>query len=224
MIVAATESITAATTHRNREVGVRRICLVCVLVVTSMAAAAWGAKLVTRSSRPAHAHLRLHASKLTAHRHHKVQRLHQRHTNATGARKAGTNVTSSTAVTTQGSSAFLFGDQAIEASGDSNPAGTAEAFAVNDQVNADATSISVYVDTPNVATLLLAGLYSNRSGHPGSLLATGSLAAPTAGALSASRQTRFDAATIAPRAPLELSLLERRWHPIGGGGSGYRQR
>ena len=76
--------------------------------------------------------------------------------------------------------AVLIGDQNIESTLDSNSAGSAEAFPFSQATGGTASSISVYVDSQNTARTLTAGLYSNSSGHPGALLASGSLA-PKAG-------------------------------------------
>jgi hypothetical protein len=76
--------------------------------------------------------------------------------------------------------AVLIGDQNIESALDSSSAGSAEAFPFSQATAGTASSISVYVDSQNTATTLTAGLYSDSSGHPGALLASGSLA-PKAG-------------------------------------------
>ncbi|MGH8589930.1 MAG: DUF4082 domain-containing protein, partial [Gammaproteobacteria bacterium] len=41
--------------------------------------------------------------------------------------------------------------------------------------------LSVYVDTGSTATSLIAGIYSDKSGHPGNRLAQGTLSAPESG-------------------------------------------
>lgn len=81
-----------------------------------------------------------------------------------------------------GADPVLFGDQTIEATSETAPAGLADAFPFNDQITGTAASISVYVDSSNRASKLIAGLYSDKRGRPGSLLATGSLSLPAAGA------------------------------------------
>jgi hypothetical protein len=82
----------------------------------------------------------------------------------------------------RGGDPVLLGDQNIESIVASNPAGSAEAFSFVDQISGTPTSINVYVDARNRATTLVAGLYSDRSGHPGSLLTTGSIASLQASA------------------------------------------
>ncbi len=84
--------------------------------------------------------------------------------------------------TRSGGDPVLFGDRNVEPTLDSNPAGLAEAFPFSSQTTGTATSISVYVDSHNKAPALVAGLYSNSDGHPGSRLASGSLSSPRAGA------------------------------------------
>ncbi len=76
----------------------------------------------------------------------------------------------------------LLGDQQIEATVDTNGAGSAEAFPFTAQSGGTATSIAVYVDSHNHATTLAAGLYSDNNGHPGSLLVSGLHSDPKAGA------------------------------------------
>jgi hypothetical protein len=75
----------------------------------------------------------------------------------------------------------LLGDQAVEAASDSNPAGVAEAFQTTATGSGSVATLSVYVDTGSTASRLVAGVYTNASGHPGSLLTQGTLNAPVAG-------------------------------------------
>ena len=77
---------------------------------------------------------------------------------------------------------ILFGDQTIESTTDSITTGSARAFPVSDPTTGTAMSISVYVDARNRARTLIAGLYSDSSGRPGSLLTSGSFSSPQAGA------------------------------------------
>ena len=64
---------------------------------------------------------------------------------------------------------------------DSNPQGTAQAFQAQAAVTGWVTDLPVYVDTGSTATSLIAGIYSDNSGHPGSQLAQGTLSAPGSG-------------------------------------------
>ena len=80
------------------------------------------------------------------------------------------------------SDAVLFGDQALEPTLDSNAPGSAEAFPVYNGTTGTASSITVYVDSRSQASGLVAGLYSDDNGHPGSLLDSALDPSPTAGA------------------------------------------
>jgi hypothetical protein len=110
------------------------------------------------------------------------------HTLSAVARDAAGNTTTATAVpvTVQNTSppplTYLFGDQTIEPGNDSNTAGVAEAFTTTAPTAGTVRKVTVYVASGSTATTLVAGLYSDAGGHPGTLLATGTLAAPTAGA------------------------------------------
>jgi hypothetical protein len=76
----------------------------------------------------------------------------------------------------------LLGDQNVEAAGDSDVGGTAEAFRTTATASGQLTALNVYVATGSAATTLVAGVYGDGGGRPGSLLAQGSLAAPASGA------------------------------------------
>jgi hypothetical protein len=76
----------------------------------------------------------------------------------------------------------LFGNQVVEPALDANPPGSAEAFPFSATTSGSTSSISVYVDSRSHASSLIAGLYSDRNGHPGSLLTAGSLSRPARGA------------------------------------------
>ena len=76
----------------------------------------------------------------------------------------------------------LLGNEAVESNRDSLSGGQAEAFPFPARASGAAGAIHVYIDSPNTATTLLVGLYSNADGRPGSLLSKGSLSAPPAGA------------------------------------------
>jgi Right handed beta helix region len=68
---------------------------------------------------------------------------------------------------------MMFGDQSVEGGLDWNPAGSAEAFPFSDTASGTVRAISIYVDSHSNAKTLIAGLYSDRKGHPGTLLASG---------------------------------------------------
>jgi hypothetical protein len=90
--------------------------------------------------------------------------------------------TNTTKMATAGSDPVLFGDQTVESTQDSNPAGVAQAWPFTNSRSGTTASISIYVDSANAATTLMVGLYASNNGSPGPLLASGSLAYPTSGA------------------------------------------
>jgi hypothetical protein len=77
----------------------------------------------------------------------------------------------------------LVGTDTIGPATDSNPQGKAEACQTyaGTTITGWVTSLSVYVDTGSTATKLIAGLYKDNNGHPGALLAQGTLQSPKAG-------------------------------------------
>ena len=76
----------------------------------------------------------------------------------------------------------LLGDPSVGSFQDNDAAGLAEAFQFRASASGDAQSISVYVDSGSRAGGLAVGVYADNSGHPGSLLASGSTSALVAGA------------------------------------------
>ena len=87
----------------------------------------------------------------------------------------------SATVTAAPPSTFLLGDQGLEAKTDYNAAGLAEAFKTTASASGTLGKLTVYVDATSTATSLTAGLYADNGGHPGTLLAQGSINAPVAG-------------------------------------------
>ena len=79
-------------------------------------------------------------------------------------------------------SSFLVGSQQVQSAADSNPAGMAQAFSYTATASGTTSDIDLYVNTGTTATKVLVGLYSGSSGKPGSLLASGSITSPKAGA------------------------------------------
>ena len=77
----------------------------------------------------------------------------------------------------------LVGTETIGPATNSNPQGKAEAFQTyaGTTITGWVTNLSVYVDTGSTATKLIAGLYNDNNGHPGTLLAQGTLQSPKAG-------------------------------------------
>jgi hypothetical protein len=74
------------------------------------------------------------------------------------------------------------GDASVEPSTDSDPGGLAEAFRTTAASTGTVSTLTVYVDASSAATTLVAGLYADNAGHPGTLLTQGSQANPTLGA------------------------------------------
>src|SRR5262245_51582585 len=83
------------------------------------------------------------------------------------------------------SAAQLLGNSLIASSMDSNVPGQAEAFQFTASASGTLATLMVYVDSNSSAPGLVAGLYSNVNGHPGTLLAQGSIANPAVGAWNA---------------------------------------
>lgn len=73
------------------------------------------------------------------------------------------------------------GTQTVGSNLDSNPAGLAEAFEATATATGTVGSLSVYVDPSSTATTLVAGLYSDDAGQPGTLLSQGSISPPAPG-------------------------------------------
>lgn len=76
---------------------------------------------------------------------------------------------------------FVVGDKNVAPVTDSIPKGKAQAFQTQAAVTGWVTSLSVYVDTSSTATKLVAGLYTDKNGYPGTLLAQGALGSPGSG-------------------------------------------
>jgi hypothetical protein len=148
--------------------------------------------------RRTHAHIQVHST-----------------TRKSGAGKRGAGHVGSGKPTVGGADPVLFGDQTIEATSDSAPAGSANAFPFNDQITGTAATISIYVGSNNQASGLVAGIYSDKHGRPGSLLATGSLSLPTAGA--------WDTMSISSTS---ISAGRTYWIAVlgSGGGLSFRDR
>ena len=153
----------------------RRMPLLCALCVSVMAAAALaatalagagaGTGLLLAQARPAPKH-----GKAATHRTKKSGRQH------------GTRASRSSGVTAASADdPVLFGDQTIESNRDWNRAGSPEAFRFQDATSGSASSITVYIDSKNRATTLIAGVFSDNNGQPASLLTSGSLRSPKAG-------------------------------------------
>jgi hypothetical protein len=106
---------------------------------------------------------------------------------------------------------------------DYNPAGLAEAFQTTAGDSGSVDTLNVFVDSASTATTLIAGVYSDYGGHPGSLLGTGTLNSPTPGAWNAvtlgspASVTSGSTYWIAILGPSGAGTLRFRDHCCGGG-------
>lgn len=75
----------------------------------------------------------------------------------------------------------ILGSATIAPATDTDSIGVAEAFKATASSSGTANALYVYVDASSTATTLVAGLYTDNGGHPGTLLAQGSLSGPAAG-------------------------------------------
>lgn len=152
----------------------RRIAL-CAVVCLSLSGALAQARPL--SSTPSS---RSTVSQKSAHTpsHHKRAKKHRREQTTT---KLSTTTTKPS-LASPGESSTLFGDTTVEPGLDSNTAGWAEAFPYTSRLDGRASSIEVYLAPQNKATSLVAGIYSNSSGDPRSLLTSGTLSSLKAGA------------------------------------------
>ena len=112
-------------------------------------------------------------------------------TNATWVAQGGTAQRPSTHATqtsgTRAPATVLLGYDAAGPAPASSPAGRPESFRFADRRSGSVSSIHVFIASRNRAKSLVAGLYSNANGHPGSLLTVGALNHPKAGAWNALR-------------------------------------
>ncbi|MFL5929577.1 MAG: peroxidase family protein, partial [Gaiellaceae bacterium] len=89
---------------------------------------------------------------------------------------------SGTGVAPPPSATFVLGSQTIQAKAVAPAAGTATAFKTSTASAGTVSNVRVFVDTGSTATGLQVALYTNTStNHPGTRLATGTLASPVAG-------------------------------------------
>jgi hypothetical protein len=107
----------------------------------------------------------------------------------------------------------LLGDTAVEWQYDHLSAGQAEAFHFQARTSGMARAVHVYTGASTTAGTLIAGLYSAAAGNPGSLLGSGSSAAPEPGTW-----------TSVSIAPVELHAGTTYWLAILGRGGRLRYR
>jgi hypothetical protein len=134
---------------------------------------------------------------------HKTQR---RHTSGARRERPTKALRAAAAAVLPAGDPVLFGDQAVESGLDSNASGWPEAFRFADSSTGTVSSIFVYVDSHNRATKLIAGLYSDQAGNPGTLITTGYVTSPHAGAWN---QVPVTAAPIQSGRTYWIALLGR---------------
>jgi hypothetical protein len=74
---------------------------------------------------------------------------------------------------------LLVGSSTVQNVSDSDSSGTAEAFMATAVNSGTTAKLSVYVNSGNGAKTLIAGIYSDSGGHPGSLLTKGTVSGLT---------------------------------------------
>ncbi len=149
----------------------RRIWVGCALCVLMTASAAWAsplrdiptAGLALLRSAPASGQVRHGPSSRRG-------RWHRTHAPRAGAPSPS-----------NASGTVLFGDPKVESAMDRDAPGLAEAFSVSDQLAGTARAITVYVDSHSHAAKLIAGLYSDDAGRPGTRLSAGAAISPQPG-------------------------------------------
>ena len=87
-----------------------------------------------------------------------------------------------TAISVSNPQQFVMGDTALEPWVDYRKQGVAEAFQTIPQKSSVVTTVQVYLDATSTATQVVAGIYKNNSGHPGALVAKGTLSSLKPGA------------------------------------------
>ncbi|MEQ1636189.1 MAG: LamG-like jellyroll fold domain-containing protein [Methylococcales bacterium] len=95
---------------------------------------------------------------------------------------AGSTTNVSTPTSASNLTQIVIGNTTIEPLVDHNPQGSAEAFQTVSQNSGVITTLQVYLDTSSTATELVAGIYKDNNGHPGTLVGQGKLSTLKAGA------------------------------------------
>ena len=118
--------------------------------------------------------------------------------------------TVSTATTPQN----LLGSSVVQSAADGGSSGSGEAFQATATGSGAVVSLSIYVDATNTATMLVAGLYRDVNGHPGTLMNKGTRSSLIAGAWN----------TVSIPAT-SLASGQKYWIAVmGTGGGGLRYR
>ncbi|MFL5927819.1 MAG: choice-of-anchor D domain-containing protein, partial [Gaiellaceae bacterium] len=113
------------------------------------------------------------------------------------------------------SATFVFGSQTIQAKAVAPAAGTATAFKTSTASAGTVSNVRVFVDTGSTATGLQVALYGNTStNHPGTRLATGTLASPVV--------NQFNLVLVTPTA--NVTADQTLWIAILGTGGTLRFR
>jgi hypothetical protein len=102
---------------------------------------------------------------------------------ATGVKDVAGNALASTVTWSFTTANLLVGNNTIQTSSDNDKAGTAEAFLYTASAGGTATTLNLYVDSGSSATKVVVGIYSHNASTnaPASLLAQGTISAPTTG-------------------------------------------
>jgi hypothetical protein len=112
---------------------------------------------------------------------------------------------------------FLVGDQVIEPKVDFNTEGLAEAAQMTASATGTISKTTVYIDASSTATHVMVGIYSDSAGHPGTLLTSGTLTLPIAGAWN---DVVMTTTTITSGTTYWIALLA----PVGSGTIQFRDR
>jgi hypothetical protein len=129
---------------------------------------------------------------------------------ATARDAAGNSTTSSSVSVTVSNAAtpggtLLLGTQTVQTVDDTSSAGDPEAFKYTAVATGTAGTLSFYLTSSNTATGLKVGIYSDNAGHPGSLLTSGSVTSPAAGAWATA--TLSPAVTISNSTPYWIGYV-----------------
>ncbi|UOA10753.1 fibronectin type III domain-containing protein [Methylobacter sp. S3L5C] len=95
---------------------------------------------------------------------------------------AEVNYNQATAISVSNPPKFIMGNQTLEPWVGYNVQGKAQAFQTVPQKSGIVTAVQVYLDPSSTATALVAGVYKDNKGHPGALVAQGSLSTLKSGA------------------------------------------
>jgi parallel beta-helix repeat protein len=123
---------------------------------------------------------------------------------ATNAGGTGAPATRSWTVSTPPAGQTLLGSSTVYSVADSNDPGSAEAFQATATRSGAAVSLVVYVDLGSSAGTLVAGIYSDANGHPGTLLSQGRQSPIAAGAWN---QVGIPAAPVSAGQKYWIALL-----------------